>query len=192
MGKIVISENVTIDGVIQDPTGDDGFAQGGWFNEIGDDARQGWAEIETGEALRAEALLLGRRTYEYLVARWPSRTGVWADRLNSMPKYVVSSTLVDPEWTNSTVLTGDVLNEVTKLKDRLDGEIVVNGSGQLARTLIEHHLVDEVRLMIYPFVLGSGERLFPETSDRSAMRLVDTRTVGHGLALVTYDVVRAG
>jgi len=192
MGKIVISENVTIDGVIQDPTGDDGFAHGGWLNEIGDDARQGWAEIETGEALRAEALLLGRRTYEYLVARWPSRTGVWADRLNSMPKYVVSSTLVDPEWTNSTVLTGDVLNEVTKLKDRLDGEIVVNGSGQLARTLIEHHLVDEVRLMIYPFVLGSGERLFPETSDRSAMRLVDTRTVGHGLALVTYDVVRAG
>jgi dihydrofolate reductase len=192
MGKIVISENVTIDGVIQDPTGDDGFAHGGWFNEIGDDARQGWAEIETGEALRAEALLLGRRTYEYLVARWPSRTGVWADRLNSMPKYVVSSTLVDPEWTNSTVLTGDVLNEVTKLQDRLDGEIVVNGSGQLARTLIEHHLVDEVRLMIYPFVLGSGERLFPETSDRSAMRLVDTRTVGHGLALVTYDVVRAG
>ena len=192
MGKIVISENVTIDGVIQDPTGDDGFAHGGWFNEIGDDARQGWAEIETGEALRAEALLLGRRTYEYLVARWPSRTGVWADRLNTMPKYVVSSTLVDPEWTNSTVLTGDVLNEVTKLKDRLDGEIVVNGSGQLARTLIEHHLVDEVRLMIYPFVLGSGERLFPETSDRSAMRLVDTRTVGHGLALVTYDVVRAG
>jgi dihydrofolate reductase len=192
MGKIVISENVTIDGVIQDPTGDDGFAHGGWFNEIGDDARQGWAEIETGEALRAEALLLGRRTYEYLVARWPSRTGVWADRLNSMPKYVVSSTLVDPEWTNSTVLTGDVLNEVTKLKDRLDGEIVVNGSGQLARTLIEHHLVDEVRMMIYPFVLGSGERLFPETSDRSVMRLVDTRTVGRGLALVTYDVVRAG
>jgi dihydrofolate reductase len=192
MGKIVISENVTIDGVIQDPTGDDGFAHGGWFNEIGDDARQGWAEIETGEALRAEALLLGRRTYEYLVARWPSRTGVWADRLNSMPKYVVSSTLVDPEWTNSTVLTGDVLNEVTKLKDRLDGEIVVNGSGQLARTLIEHHLVDEVRMINYPFVLGSGERLFPETSDRSVMRLVDTRTVGRGLALVTYDVVRAG
>ncbi len=191
MGKIVISENVTIDGVIQDPTGDDGFAHGGWFNEIGDDARQGWAEVETGEALRAEALLLGRRTYEYLAARWPSRTGAWADRLNSMPKYVVSSTLVDPEWTNSTVLTGDVLNEVTKLKDRLDGEIVVNGSGQLARTLIEHHLVDELRLMVYPFVIGSGERLFPATSDPTAMRLVDTRTVGNGLALVTYDVVRA-
>ncbi len=188
MGKIVISENVTIDGVVQDPTGDDGFTRGGWFNEIGDEDRQGWAEVETGEAQRAEALLLGRRTYEYLAARWPQRTGAWADRLNSMPKYVVSSTLVDPAWTGSTVLTGDVVNEVTKLKERLDGEIVVNGSGQLARTLIEHHLVDELRLMVYPFVLGSGERLFPETSDRTAMRLVDTRTVGHSLALVTYDV----
>ena len=192
MGKIVISENVTIDGVVQDPTGDDGFAQGGWFNEIGDEDRQGWAEVETGEAQRAEALLLGRRTYDYLAARWPQRTGVWADRLNSMPKYVVSSTLVDPGWTNSTVLTGDAVNEVTKLKERLDGEIVLNGSGQLARALIEHDLVDELRLMVYPFVLGSGERLFPETSDRTAMRLTGTRTVGNGLALVTYDVVRAG
>jgi dihydrofolate reductase len=192
MGKIVISENVTIDGVVQDPTGDDGFTRGGWFNEIGDEDRQGWAAVETGEALRAEALLLGRRTYEYLAARWPQRTGVWADRLNSMPKYVVSSTLVDPAWTGSSVLTGDVVNEVTKLKERLDGEIVVNGSGQLAHTLIEHHLVDELRLMVYPFVLGSGERLFPETSEKTAMRLVDTKVVGQSLALVTYDVVPAG
>jgi dihydrofolate reductase len=191
MGRIVISENVTIDGVVQDPTGDDGFAQGGWFNEISDEARQGWAEVETDEALRAEALLLGRRTYDYLVARWPARTGVWADRLNSMPKYVVSSSLADPQWTNTTVLTGDVVNEVTKLKERSDGEIVVNGSGRLARTLIEQGLVDELRLMVYPFVLGSGERLFPETSDRTAMRLTHTRTVGDGLALVTYDVVRS-
>jgi dihydrofolate reductase len=191
MGKIVISENVTIDGVIQDPTGDGGFAHGGWFNEITDEDRQGWAEVETAEALRAEALLLGRRTFDYLVARWPARTGVWADRLNTMPKYVVSSTLTDPQWTNTTVLTGDVVNEVSKLKERLDGEIVVNGSGQLAHTLIEHGLVDELRLMVYPFALGSGERLYPETSDRTAMRLTDTRTVGHGLALVTYDVVHS-
>jgi dihydrofolate reductase len=191
MGRIVISENVTIDGVVQDPTGDDGFAQGGWFNEISDEARQGWAEVETDEALRAEALLLGRRTYDYLVARWPARTGVWADRLNSMPKYVVSSSLADPQWTNTTVLTGDVVNEVTKLKERSDGEIVVNGSGRLARTLIEQGLVDELRLMVYPFVLGSGERLFPETSDRTTMRLTHTRTVGDCLALVTYDVVRS-
>ena len=191
MGKIVISENITIDGVVQDPTGDDGFRHGGWFNEIGEEDRQAWAEVECDEAMRAEALLLGRRTYEYLVARWPSRTGPWADRLNSMPKYVVSSTLVDPQWTGSSVLDGDVADEVSTLKQRLTGEIVVNGSGQLARTLIEHDLVDEVRLMVYPFMLGDGERLFPTTSGRTAMRLVDTRTVGRGLALATYEVVRA-
>ncbi len=192
MGKIVISENITIDGVIQDPTGDDGFDRGGWFHEVGDEDRQGWAEIETGEALAAEALLLGRRTYDYLVARWPQRTGVWADRLNTMPKYVVSSTLADPAWPGTVVLSGDVVNEVTKLKERLDGEIVLNGSGQLARTLIEHDLVDELRLMVYPFLLGSGDRLFPETAERAALQLKDTRTVGRHLALVTYDVLRAG
>ena len=192
MGRIVISENITIDGVIEDPTGDAGFAQGGWFNEIPDEDRAGWAEVETGEALAAEALLLGRRTYEYLVERWPSRTGAWADRLNSMPKFVVSSTLADPAWANTTVLPGDVVNEVSKLKERLDGEIVLNGSGRLARALIEHDLVDELRLMVYPFMLGSGERLFPETSDRTAMRLTATKTVGHGLALLTYDVLRVG
>ena len=191
MATIVISENITIDGVIQDPTGDDGFALGGWFNDIDDEARLGWAEVETGEAQRAEALLLGRRTYDYLVARWPQRTGVWADRLNTMPKYVVSSTLADPVWTGTTVLAGDPVNEVTKLKERLDGEIVVNGSGRLAGALIEHDLVDEVRLMVYPFVLGSGERLFPAAAARTAMRLTGARTVGGGLALVTYEVVRA-
>ena len=191
MGKIVISENVTIDGVVQDPTGDDGFAHGGWFNEIGDEDRQGWAEVETGEAQRAEALLLGRRTYDYLAARWPQRTGLWADRLNSMPKYVVSSTLVDPVWDNSMVLTGDAVKEATRLKEQLDGEIVVNGSGHLAHTLIENDLVDELRLMVYPFVIGTGMRLFPATSDQMPLRLVDTRTVGTGLALLTYQRVRA-
>jgi dihydrofolate reductase len=191
MGKIVISENITIDGVVQDPTGDDGFRLGGWFNQIGDHDREAWAKVECGEAMRAEALLLGRRTYEYLVARWPSRTGAWADRLNSMPKYVVSSTLVDPQWTNSSVLEGDVVDAVSTLRQRVAGEIVVNGSGQLARTLIEHNVVDEIRLMVYPFVLGDGEHLFPTTSERTAMRLVSNRTVGRGLALATYEVVRA-
>ena len=194
MGKIVISENVTIDGVIQDPTGDDGFPHGGWFNEIGDDARQGWAEVETGEALRAEALLLGRRTYEYLAARWPSRTGVWADRLNSMPKYVVSSTIEHPRWTtstNSTVLKGDVVGEVSKLKQEIDGEIVVFASTQLVHTLVEHDLVDQLRLMVYPVVAGAGKRLFEEISDTKQLRLVGTRTVGDNLASLTYDVDRA-
>jgi dihydrofolate reductase len=190
MGKIVISENVSLDGVVQDPTGEEGFRHGGWFNQIGDKDREGWAKVGFDEALGAEAMLLGRRSYEYLAARWPSRSGAWADRLNSLPKYVVSSTLVGPEWNNSTVLKGDVVNEVSKLKQELDGEIFVAASRQLVHTLIERDLVDELRLMVYPVVLGAGERLFGETSDKKSLRLLDTRTVGDGLAYVTYEVVR--
>ena len=187
MGTLVISENITLDGVIEDPTGDDGFSRGGWFTEIGEDDRQAWAEVEAGEAMAAEALLIGRRTYHWLIARgWRSRTGPWADRLTAMTKYVVSSALGDPDWENTTVLAGDPVDEVTKLKERLDGEILVNGSGRLARTLIEHDLVDEVRLMVYPFVLGDGERLFPATTDPRGMRLVESRTVGTGLTLLRY------
>jgi dihydrofolate reductase len=190
MGRIVISENVSLDGVIQDPTGEEGFRLGGWFAQIGDKDRQAWARVELDEALGAEALLLGRRSYEFFAAQWPSRTGEWADRLNSLPKYIVSATLEDPDWTNSTVLKGDVVNEVSKLKQELDGDIVVYASGQLVHTLMEHDLVDELRLMIYPFVLGAGERLFGATSEKKPMRLVDTRTVGHGLAFLTYQPVR--
>jgi dihydrofolate reductase len=190
MGKIVVSENVTLDGVVQDPTGEEGFRHGGWFAQIGDKDREGWAKVGFDEALGAEAFLLGRRSYDFLAARWPSRTGEWANRLNSMPKYVVSSTLVDPAWNNSTVLTGDVVNEVSKLRQELDGEIVVAASGQLVHTLMEHDLVDQLRLMVYPVVLGAGDRLFGETSDKKPMRLVDTRTVGNGLVFITYEVVR--
>ncbi len=190
MARIVISENLTLDGVIQDPTGDDGFARGGWFHDVDDEARQGWAEVETEEALRPRRCcwVAGPTTTSSRAGR--NRTGIWADRLNSMPKYVVSATLVDPAWAGTTVLTGDAVAEVTALKERLDGEIVLNGSGRLARTLIEHDLVDELRLMVYPYVLGSGERLFPETADRTALRLTDARTVGGSLALITYHVVR--
>jgi dihydrofolate reductase len=190
MGKIVISENVSLDGVVQDPTGDEGFRHGGWFNQIGDKDREEWAKVGFDEALDAEALLLGRRSYEFLAARWPSRSGAWADRLNRLPKYVVSSTLEDPDWNNSTVLKGEVVNEVSKLKQELDGEIVVAASGQLVRTLMEHDLVDELRLMVYPVVLGAGERLFGETSDKKPMRLVDTKTIGEGLAFLTYERLR--
>ena len=190
MGKIVISENVSLDGVIQDPTGEEGFRLGGWFGQIGDKDREAWAQVELDEALGTEALLLGRRSYEWFAARWASRSGEWADRLNSLPKYVVSSTLEDPDWHNSTVLKGDAVNEVSKLKQRVNGDIVVYASGQLVHTLIEHDLVDELRLMIYPFVLGAGERLFGETSDQKPMRLVDTRPVGDGLAFLTYQPVR--
>ena len=190
MGKIVISENASLDGVVQDPTGEEGFSFGGWFNQIGDQDREGWAQAGFGAALGAEAFLLGRRTEQWLAARWLSRSGEWADRLNGLPKYVVSSTLEEPKWTNSTVLKGDVVKEVSALKQELAGDIVVAGSIQLARALIEHNLADELRLMIFPVVLGAGERLFDETKDRKHMRLVHARTVGHNLALLTYEVVR--
>lgn len=188
MGKIVISENVTLDGVVQDPAGDEGFRLGGWVGLIKDRPEIG--KLALDEALGTEALLLGRRSYEWFAARWPSRSGGLADRLNSLPKYVVSSTLEHPDWNNSTVLNGDVLNEVSKLKDELKGEIVVPASFQLGRTLMEHDLVDELRLRIFPVVLGAGERLFGETSDKKAMRLVDTQTVEGDVVLLTYEVVR--
>jgi dihydrofolate reductase len=190
MGKIVISENVTLDGVIQDPTGEEGFRHGGWAGRAGPRGREATAKVLLDEALGAEALLLGRRTDEYFGSRWNSRSGELADRLNSLPKYIVSSTLKDPVWNNSTVLKGDVVNEVSKLKQELDGDIVVYASCQLVRTLMEHDLIDELRLMVYPVVLGAGERLFGETSDKKSMRLVSTRTVEGGLAYLTYELVR--
>jgi dihydrofolate reductase len=190
MGKIVISENITLDGVVQDPSDVEGFRLGGWVGRVGDRGREGAAKVLLDEALGAEAQLFGRRTYEFLAARWPSRTSVLADRLNSMPKYVVSSTLEDPHWNNTAVLKGDVVSEITKLRQTLNGEIVVAGSLQLVHTLIEHDLVDELRLMIYPVVLGAGNRLFGETSDTKPMRLLGTRTVDD-LAYVTYEVVGA-
>jgi dihydrofolate reductase len=159
LGRIVVSENVSLDGVVQDPAGVEGFRLGGWVGRIGDQGREEAAKVALDEALGADAMLMGRRTYEFLAARWPSRSGPFADRLNSLPKYVVSSTLDDPDWNNATVLRGDVVNEVSKLKHEIDGEIVVAASFQLWHTLMRHDLVDELRLMIYPVVLGTGERL---------------------------------
>ncbi len=190
MGKIIISENASLDGVIQDPTGEEGFRLGGWFGQIGDKDREAWAKTEFDEALAAGALLLGRRSDEWFAARWLSRTGEWADRLNSLPKYVVSSTLDKARWTNSTVLKGDVVNEVSKLKQELEGDIVVYGSTQLVHTLMEHDLVDELRLMIFPVVLGAGERLFSQISGKKPMRLVRAQIIGDSLAFLTYQLVR--
>jgi dihydrofolate reductase len=187
MGKIVISENLSLDGVIEDPAGVEGFRRGGWFWET--DRGQDGEQFTLDKALATDALLLGRRSYEFFAATWPSRGGELADRLNSVPKYVVSSTLEDPAWSNSTVLKGDAVTEVSRLKQELEGEIVVLGSAQLARTLIERDLADELRLMVYPVVLGAGARLFEKTSDRKPMRLVDARTVGHGIAILTYEPV---
>jgi dihydrofolate reductase len=185
MGKIVVSENVSLDGVIEDPTGAEGSSRGGWFWEI--DRGEDGERFTLDKTLAAEALLLGRRSYGFFAATWPSRAGELADKMNSMPKYVVSSTLEDPDWNNSTVLKGDVVDEVAKLKQELNGEIVVLGSPTLARTLIEHDIVDELRLMVYPVVLGEGARLFGETSGKKPMRLVDTRSVGAGIAILTYE-----
>ena len=188
MGKIVISENVSLDGVIEDPAGVEGFRRGGWYFET--DRGEDGERFTLDRTLGTEALLLGRRSYEFFAETWPSRGGELADKLNSLPKYVVSSTLEDPGWNNSTVLKGDAVDEVVKLKKELDGEIVVFASFQLARTLIDHDLVDELRLMVYPVVLGAGERLFGDTCERKPVRLVDTQTVGDGIAILTYETVR--
>jgi dihydrofolate reductase len=191
MGKIVVSQNVSLDGVVEDPTGEEGFRHGGWFEQFMGRDRGAWAEAEFSEARRAVALLLGRRTDAYFGPRWSAATGEWADRLNSLPKYVVSSTLEEPKWTNVTVVNGDVVSEVSELKRQIHGEIVVYASRRLVRTLIEHDLVDELRLMVFPVVLGAGERLFGEASDKKPMRLIDARAVGDGLAYLTYEPVRA-
>jgi dihydrofolate reductase len=177
MGKIVISENISLDGLAA------GERLFDWVGRIKGEA----AKVLLDEALGTEALLLGRRSYEFFAGRWPSRSGEYADRLNSMPKYVVSSTLAHPAWDNTTVLAGDVVAEVSKLSQEAAGDVVVYGSIQLAQTLMEHDLADELRLMIYPVVLGAGGRLFGETSDRKPMRLLDVQTVDDGLAFLTYQ-----
>jgi dihydrofolate reductase len=189
MGKIVISQNISLDGVVQDPTGEEGFKYGGWFVKVGDKDREAWAREALDEALSAEAWLLGRRSYEFFAARWPARSGELADRLNSLPKYVISATLRAPKWNNTTVLSGDAVQEVSRLKRGIGGEIVVPASRQLVRTLLEHDLVDELRLMVYPVVLGAGHRLFGETG-RRPVRLIGIRLVGDGLALLTYEVAQ--
>jgi dihydrofolate reductase len=190
MGKIVSSTNVTLDGVVQDPDGGEGFKLGGWFVQDGGQDIEAWGQVEYDEAQHTTALLLGRRSDEWFGARWATRPGEWADKLNSLPKYVVSSTLESPQWTNVTVLKGNVVEEVTKLKRELAGDIVVYASYLLGRTLIEHDLVDELRLFVFPVVLGTGKRLFGDTTDKKPIRLVDSRTVGNGLVFLTYEVVR--
>ena len=184
MGRIVVTEFVSLDGVMEDPGGAENFKHGGWSFEI---ARgEEGDKFKLDEVFSSEALLLGRVTYEGFAEAWPSRDGEFADKFNSMPKYVVSSTLDEPEWNNSTVLKGEVAEEVGKLRQEQDGDIVVHGSARLVQTLLEHDLVDEFRLMVYPVVLGSGKRLFGETSDKKPLRLVDSKVVGDGVAILVY------
>jgi dihydrofolate reductase len=184
MGRIVVTEFISLDGVVEDPGGVEGFRHGGWTFEI--DRGEEGDDFKLHEALDAEALLLGRVTYEVFAAAWPTRSGEFADRFNGMPKYVVSSTLEDPAWSNTTVLRGDVVEAVSGLRRESRGDIVVHGSVRLVQTLVEHGLVDELRLMLYPVVLGSGERLFGETSDAWPLRLADSRTIGDGVVILTY------
>jgi dihydrofolate reductase len=184
MGRIVVTEFLSVDGVMEAPGGED-FKYKGWSFEF--DRGEEGDKFKLDEALDSEALLLGRVTYEGFAAAWPSRDGEFADKFNSMPKYVVSSTLEDPEWNNTSVLKGDVADEVTKLKRELDGDIYVHGSCQLAQTLIENDLVDELHLMVFPVVLGTGKRLFGETSDKKPLQLVDSKMVGDGITILTYQ-----
>ena len=188
MGKIVVTEFVSLDGVMEDPGGAEDFKHGGWTFEFdsGDEGNQ----FKLDETLEADALLLGRVTYEGFAAAWPSMEDPvgFADKMNSMPKYVVSSTLENPEWNNSTAVSIDA---VARLKDEIDGVILVGGSAQLAQSLVDLDLVDEFRLMVFPVVLGSGKRLFGESSDKLPLRLADSKTVGDGIVILTPERVRA-
>jgi dihydrofolate reductase len=185
MGRIVVTEFVSLDGVVEAPGGGESFRHGGWSFEI--ERGEEGDRFKLDETMSSEALLLGRVTYEGFAAAWPMRDGEFADKFNAMPKYVVSSTLKDPEWSNTTVLDGEVQDAVGKLKREQDGDIVVHGSPRLVQTLLEHDLVDELRLMVYPVVLGSGKRLFDETSDKKPLRLVDSKIVGDGVAILVYQ-----
>jgi dihydrofolate reductase len=197
MGIIVLTELVTVDGVSEDPAGLEGFERGAWASAINSDGERVFVRGEEGEELvvaearDSAALLLGRKTYERFAAIWPQQAGrPLADILNRIPKYVVSSTLEEAEWENSTVLSGKVPDEVKRLKREIDGQILVHGSTQLVRTLMEHELVDELRLLVHPVVVGAGKRLLGETNASRPLRLVDTRTVGDGVVILTYEPIR--
>jgi dihydrofolate reductase len=184
MGRIVVTEFVSMDGVMEDPGGAESFRHGGWSFEVsrGDEGDK----FKLDETMASDALLLGRATYEGFAEAWPSRDGEFADKFNAMPKYVVSATLENPEWTNSTVLEGDLGEAVAKLKQEHEGDIVVHGSATLVQALVENGLVDELRLMVYPVVLGTGKRVFGETSDKRRFELVDSKVVGDGVVILVY------
>ena len=196
MGKIVISANVTLDGVVQDPDGQEDFERGGWFHQfVGAKDLEAWVANETAEIRGAEALLLGRRSFEWFASRAPSMAArvspQWADRMHSLPKYVVSSTLERPQWSNTTVIDRDAVKEISALKRRGDGDILVYGSYELVRTLIARNLADELRLVVFPVILGAGLRIFDGIADKKPLHLVDTRRIGDGLVRHTYDLAPA-
>jgi dihydrofolate reductase len=185
MGRIVVSEFVSIDGVIEDPGGAEDYAKGGWAFEFS--RGEEGDKFKLDETMNSAALLLGRVTYEGFAEAWPSREGEFADKFNNMPKYVVSTTLKDPEWTNSTVIGGNLPEEVGRLRGEIEGDIVVAGSATLVQALLANDLVDELRLMVFPVMLGSGKRLFGDTSDKQPLRLTDSKTVGDGVQILIYQ-----
>jgi dihydrofolate reductase len=185
VGRIVVTEFISLDGVMEDPGGSENFRHGGWSFEFS--RGEEGDKFKLDETLASDALLLGRVTYEGFAAAWPTREGEFADKFNTMPKYVVSSTLEDPSWNNTTVLRGDVAEETAPLKERHERDVVVHGSARLVQALLDADLVDELRLMVFPVVLGSGKRLFGETGDKKALRLADSKVVGDGVAILTYQ-----
>jgi dihydrofolate reductase len=184
MARIVVTEFISLDGVMESPGGGEDFEHAGWTFQI--DRGEEGDKFKLDETMATEALLLGRKTYEGFAAAWPSMEGDFADKFNSMPKYVVSSTLESPDWNNSTVLAGELVAEVEKLKENTAGDVVVHGSAQLVQALVEHDLVDELRLMVFPVVLGTGKRLFGETSGKKSFVLEDSKTVGAGVTILVY------
>jgi dihydrofolate reductase len=184
MGRIVVTEYISVDGVVEAPSGTETFERVGWTDDFSRGPEGDAFKVE--ETMASDALLLGRVTYDQFAPVWPHLEGEFAEKFNTMPKYVVSSTLENPEWNNTTVLHGDVTEEVGRLKQRYERDIVVHGSPQLAQTLIEHDLVDELRLMVYPVIVGAGKRLFATTSRKQNLRLVETKTFGDGIHVLVY------
>jgi dihydrofolate reductase len=186
VGRLVVTEYISVDGVVEAPSGAEPFERVGWTDPFsrGSDGDQ----FKVDETMAADAQLLGRVTYEQFAAAWPHYEGEFPDYFNAMPKYVVSATLTDPAWNNTTVIGGDVVEQVGKLKQQYERDILVHGSPQLAQTLIEHDLVDALHLLVYPVIVGAGKRLFDRTSDTKRLRLVEARTVGDdGVQLLTYE-----
>jgi dihydrofolate reductase len=186
MARVVVTEFVSLDGVMEAPGGGEDFEHGGWAFAV--DRGEDGNAFKTGETMEAGGMLLGRKTYEGFAKAWPERDGEFADKFNTMPKYVVSSTLKDPEWTNTTVLDGDAAEAVAKLKEEVDdGHLIVHGSATLVQTLLEHDLVDELRLMVFPVVLGKGKPLFASTADQKKFRLTECKSVGEGVATLVLE-----
>ena len=188
MGRIIVSENITLDGVVDDPTGEEASGHGGWFNRMSDADRAAWADIALSEARDACSLLLGRRSDAFFGSRWNTRTGALAERLNALPKHVVSTTIDHTVWQNGTIMSGDVADAVRRLKREIAGDIVVYASRTLIATLLDHALADELRLTVFPIIAGRGQRLFADRTRATTVHRVGIRPVGDSLSQHVYGI----